>query len=219
MNSPSFPPSSYLFLYSTDYRRTFSREVPIQFIGVWDTVASVGSIFPRNLPFASNNYITKTFRHAVSLDEHRAKFRSNLWHREVVHDSTDISAAPSAATNAPGAFRRGWNAIVKFFVGVTPEEELWERSNAKEEAEHTPTDVKEVHFSGCVCGSLAVRGLFADSDVTWVALRCWRRERRGSYEIRHVKHSTPMDDQRDVSCRCGHPMEHCRARSETDSTS
>lgn len=39
-----------------------------------DTVNSVG-IFPHRLPFTTSNKLIKTFRHAVSLDERRAKFK------------------------------------------------------------------------------------------------------------------------------------------------
>lgn len=39
-----------------------------------DTVNSVG-IFPNRLPFTTSNKLIKTFRHAVSLDERRAKFK------------------------------------------------------------------------------------------------------------------------------------------------
>lgn len=38
---------------------------------IWlrDTVASVGVIMGRSLPFVSTNRLIKTFRHALSLDE------------------------------------------------------------------------------------------------------------------------------------------------------
>lgn len=45
-----------------------------------DTVDSVG-IIPKRLPFSTSNTIVKTFRHAVALDERRAKFKANLWNR------------------------------------------------------------------------------------------------------------------------------------------
>jgi uncharacterized protein (DUF2235 family) len=45
-----------------------------------DTVDSVGFI-PKRLPFTTSNTIVRTFRHAVSLDERRAKFKMNLWNR------------------------------------------------------------------------------------------------------------------------------------------
>ncbi|KAG8926343.1 hypothetical protein FRC00_003011 [Tulasnella sp. 408] len=68
------------------FKSTFSRDVEIEFLGVWDTVGSVG-MFSRHLPFTASNTIVRTFRHALALDEHRAKFRPNPWHR----------VAPSAA--------------------------------------------------------------------------------------------------------------------------
>lgn len=41
---------------------------------------SVGLV-PKRLPFTTSNTIVRTFRHAVSLDERRAKFKANLWNR------------------------------------------------------------------------------------------------------------------------------------------
>ena len=43
-----------------------------------DTVDSVGFI-PKRLPFTTSNNIVRTFRHAVSLDERRSKFKIDLW--------------------------------------------------------------------------------------------------------------------------------------------
>ena len=39
---------------------------------------SVG-IIPRHLPFTSSNASVSYFRHAISLDERRAKFKLNYW--------------------------------------------------------------------------------------------------------------------------------------------
>ena len=52
-----------------------------------DTVNSVGLI-PRRLPFTTSNTIVRTFRHAVSLDERRAKFKANLWNRPKEDEKT-----------------------------------------------------------------------------------------------------------------------------------
>ncbi|KAI0642187.1 hypothetical protein C8Q79DRAFT_1013487 [Trametes meyenii] len=65
---------------STVFKKAFSVDVNIDFIGVWDTVCSVG-IIPRRLPFTASNTAIRTFRHALSLDERRAKFRANHYHR------------------------------------------------------------------------------------------------------------------------------------------
>ena len=62
------------------------KPVPIEFIGVWDTVASV--IVPRleqlslslqTLRFTRTNPSVKTFRQAMAIDERRRMFRLNQW--------------------------------------------------------------------------------------------------------------------------------------------
>jgi hypothetical protein len=45
-----------------------------------DTVCSVGFI-PRQLPFTASNTTVRFFRHALALDERRATFLVNPWHR------------------------------------------------------------------------------------------------------------------------------------------
>jgi len=51
------------------------------FVGVWDTVSSVGWIEnPVRLPYTSSNPDISIGRHAVAIDERRAFFRTNLWH-------------------------------------------------------------------------------------------------------------------------------------------
>ncbi|THH01373.1 hypothetical protein EW026_g1303 [Hermanssonia centrifuga] len=63
---------------TSKFRETFSMDVPIEFLGVWDTVSSVG-IIGRSLPFTMQCRTLKTFRHAISADERRAKFKPNLF--------------------------------------------------------------------------------------------------------------------------------------------
>jgi uncharacterized protein (DUF2235 family) len=51
------------------------------FVGVWDTVSSVGWIEnPVRLPYTSDNPDISIGRHAIAIDERRAFFRTNLWH-------------------------------------------------------------------------------------------------------------------------------------------
>ncbi|RDX42985.1 hypothetical protein OH76DRAFT_1546730 [Lentinus brumalis] len=65
---------------STAFKKAFSIDVDIEFIGVWDTVCSVGLI-PQRLPFTTSCTAIRTFRHALSLDERRAKFKANHYNR------------------------------------------------------------------------------------------------------------------------------------------
>ncbi|PVF92197.1 hypothetical protein CPB86DRAFT_819847 [Serendipita vermifera] len=61
------------------YKKTFCKEVTIDMLGVWDTVGSVGYIWPQALlPYISNRSV-RVFRHAISIDEHRKRFGVELW--------------------------------------------------------------------------------------------------------------------------------------------
>ncbi|KAF8330812.1 uncharacterized protein EI90DRAFT_3124026 [Cantharellus anzutake] len=62
-----------------NYKRDFCRAVTVDFLGVWDTVASVGILVSRALPFSQSNSSVKVFRHALALDERRAKFIPSPW--------------------------------------------------------------------------------------------------------------------------------------------
>jgi uncharacterized protein (DUF2235 family) len=65
-----------------DFKQTFSRECKPHFVGVWDTVSSVGWVY-NAVRFAytnaSSNPDLRKVRHAVSIDERRAFFRQNLF--------------------------------------------------------------------------------------------------------------------------------------------
>ncbi|KAJ7887037.1 hypothetical protein B0H14DRAFT_3127703, partial [Mycena olivaceomarginata] len=64
------------------FKQAFCRQVPIhiEFIGVWDTVSSVGD--KKSFGFTANNLLVKTVRHAVALDERRVKFKPNCWGKQ-----------------------------------------------------------------------------------------------------------------------------------------
>ncbi len=70
------------FALAADFKRTFCRECKPHFVGVWDTVSSVGWVynvahFPGTK--ATHNADLHFVRHAVSIDERRAFFRQNLF--------------------------------------------------------------------------------------------------------------------------------------------
>jgi hypothetical protein len=63
------------------FKETFShRDFKIHFVGVWDTVSSVGWITtPLRLFNLAENSTVLRGRHAISIDEHRCFFQDNLW--------------------------------------------------------------------------------------------------------------------------------------------
>lgn len=100
----------------------------IDFVGVFDTVSSVGML-GKKLPFASTNYGIRIFRHAMALDEHRARFKVAHWTKSPVDDDDDASSTPS--------WRKKQKRLIKGHG------QQWK------EVEDVETDVKEVWFSGC----------------------------------------------------------------------
>src|SRR5712692_840860 len=77
------------FEIAAGFRTTFSVPCPPFFLGLWDTVSSVGWILDPihtkggHLPFTATLPDVSVLRHAVSIDERRAFFRQNLIHEPV----------------------------------------------------------------------------------------------------------------------------------------
>ena len=64
-----------------EFRAHYGRtQCSSYFVGVWDTVSSVGWIDnPLHLPYSADNGDIEIGRHAIAIDERRAFFRTNLW--------------------------------------------------------------------------------------------------------------------------------------------
>jgi uncharacterized protein (DUF2235 family) len=82
------------------FRRTFARQVPgggdqrrfpVHFLGIWDTVSSVGWVWdPASFPYTVTNPSISIVRHAVSVDERRSFFRQNLMHEAEGQDLREL---------------------------------------------------------------------------------------------------------------------------------
>lgn len=65
-----------LFELANSFRSRFSREVEIEFIGIWDTVVAAGGLisYYKNFPYSRSLGIAKTIRHAIAIDEKRKHY-------------------------------------------------------------------------------------------------------------------------------------------------
>ena len=77
--------ASYIYLQEKDeatqkgFRETFARPCPVFFLGVWDTVSALSSLYPRpKLDGVLSKGLTHAF-HAVAIDERRLQFPPNLF--------------------------------------------------------------------------------------------------------------------------------------------
>ncbi|KAJ4479368.1 hypothetical protein J3R30DRAFT_3883877, partial [Lentinula aciculospora] len=184
---------------SNAFKEAFCIDVTIDFLGVWDTVDSVGLI-PKRLPFTTSNTIVRTFRHAISLDERRAKFKPNLWN--LPHSRTEHSQdlPPSRPTYSGFSYRssaksraRQLSRSPKKRLSPLPPSIEWESSEDNklsdfeerfslhsESDNPTPTDVQEVWFAGCHCdvggGSVknSTRHSLARISLRWMIRECFK---------------------------------------------
>jgi uncharacterized protein (DUF2235 family) len=83
------PGSDARFALFDQFKATFSVPCKPYFVGLWDTVSSVGWIEnPLTLPYTAYDPDIHIGRHAVSLDERRAFFRQNMWREPRVRDGS-----------------------------------------------------------------------------------------------------------------------------------
>lgn len=140
----------------------------LSLVSTRDTVDSVG-IIPKRLPFTTSNTIIRTFRHAVSLDERRVKFKANLWNRPTDqekklgldaalshHDEGGQHEQGSSSRSKKedhGQHLRLKNHGANFLTLVSDEDGALDRFESMYGSPNKETtDVEEVWFSGCHCG-------------------------------------------------------------------
>jgi uncharacterized protein (DUF2235 family) len=95
------------------FRWTFARPVPdtgdsrrfkVHFLGVWDTVSSVGWVWePLSFPYSTRNPGIEVVRHAVAVDERRSFFRQNLM-RQADHQDFQELWFPGVHSDVGGGY-------------------------------------------------------------------------------------------------------------------
>lgn len=184
------------------FKQTYCQEVKIEFLGVWDTVASVGVFIKRTLPFTNSNRSIKTFRHALALDERRTKFQPNYYHRpscESVVADTSIPRHPrQEGSNSDASTLNGEVAQWQFFGRMPSKSNKLRKPNpnaqveqamdsdetvhqrvevpsAEDKPDDGPVDdVLEVWFAGCHSGTLR-SSMLSIADSLTTNHRRWRR--------------------------------------------
>ncbi|KAH9891558.1 hypothetical protein C8Q73DRAFT_650292 [Cubamyces lactineus] len=159
------------------FKQTFCRSVEIEFVGVWETVSSVGVLMTRTLPFTTANTTVKTFRHALALDEHRVRFLPNFYHRATPAENEARTASQHTSMNVKEWKRKSAKSLlprwlkasrrsavkvakaklqqdraredVREGIVPTPASPLHLAENALGNKIEGGTDVLEVWFAGC----------------------------------------------------------------------
>ncbi|KAH9854307.1 hypothetical protein C2E23DRAFT_883906 [Lenzites betulinus] len=168
---------------SNAFKKAFSIDVDIDFIGVWDTVSSVG-IIPHTLPFTSSNTAIRVFRHALSLDEHRSRFQANLYQHPTQNQAArgtkpgdmpkrDIEYATRVGVRQPPTHERTTSEYQK----QRAQERAFDNGDASSDGS---TNVLEVWFAGCHCdvggGSVddSTPHTLARIPLRWMIRECFK---------------------------------------------
>ncbi|KAF8644105.1 hypothetical protein AX16_008690 [Volvariella volvacea WC 439] len=173
------------------FKKTFSIDVGIEFVGLWDTVNSVG-LYPKRLPFTTSNNIVNTYRHALALDEHRAKFRPKQWRKrppeEALKSTTDQTIQSFFVQKPHQRFSSG-QTVVQDETGQYDRDRL--RAMEMRYGGRDPTketNAKEVWFSGCHCdvggGSVPNRtkNSLARIPLRWMIRECFKTDTGITFE-------------------------------------
>lgn len=95
------------FAKAAEVRSFFAtRDCKPHFVGVWDTVSSVGLLSPTRIPYTAKNDHIAVGRHALALDERRVFFNRNLWQQD-----------PTAPPVGPHDIKEVWFAGVHSDIG------------------------------------------------------------------------------------------------------
>jgi uncharacterized protein (DUF2235 family) len=183
---------------SLEFKRTFCMDVSVHFVGVFDSVASVG-FFPRKLPLSSTpNNKARYFRHALALDERRAKFKACRFQRKTTTDAkAHWETVAEVHEDAGGLVRRQSTLSSRSGVHSPTNGSLSRRVSVSDQngtADSTPfplrgrqktdelpneTDVLEVWFVGQhadVGGGAAkneVRHKLSQTPLRWMIRQCF----------------------------------------------
>ncbi len=110
-------------------------------------------LIPRRLPFTTSNTVVRTFRHAVALDERRAKLKANLWNKPLPHEENlGLSKSPkvdaSKVQHKKTTGDSDQSEKHSSFIRISEEEhELTQLERQYSELQGKPTDIEEVWFA------------------------------------------------------------------------
>lgn len=169
----------YCLLYHIRTTRDLADSTQVHFIGVFDSVASVGFI-PRTLPLSSTPKNKPAyFRHAMALDERRAKFKVARYQRR---DRIIDPAQQQHHHSLAAAHEQPEGPVRTFSADLGVDKLTPDDSNPYTAHETKPvqdTNILEVWFAGChadVGGGAVgndVRHKLSQIPLRWMLRQCF----------------------------------------------
>ncbi len=143
----------------THFKETFSQECKTHFLGLWDTVSSVGwFVSIVKFPSTADNSDLNIVRHAMSIDERRAFFRQNLFDSPREHQDfqqlwfagvhSDVGGGYSPVVSGLSNIALWWMVEQAGNNGLLINSEAKERMLASEQKEPYPKEVVNKSLKG-----------------------------------------------------------------------
>ncbi|THG97980.1 hypothetical protein EW026_g4130 [Hermanssonia centrifuga] len=168
------------------YKRANCREVDIDFLGVWDTVASVG-LLPQYLPHVHDNDAILQLRHAIALDEHRVKFIPQF----CVDPKPENLKEKKAKEETP--FKVSDHIAESPQTMFPPVNSPTKESTKREEERRRIREIKEVWFTGVHCdvGGGAVKNKetvkLSGISLRWMIRECFECNTRIVFDAKALR--------------------------------
>lgn len=129
---------------AADFSRSFCRQgIEIHFMGLFDTVNSVGLLRDRMFPYTSKSNRVNHVRHAISVDERRGKFKQVMFQPfRYFPNLTDLDYQDFDCDNDPTLHASSRHGFTEFFSNI------FGKPLSKKEPNCNCNDIKEVWFPG-----------------------------------------------------------------------
>lgn len=111
-------------------------------------------MLPRTLPFPGTNHMVSIFRHAMSLDEHRAAFQVQPWQRSIMNKDK-VDELREKGRKRIGLMRTAFGLVgdtAKTGTSLIPPASNGDADAVIPLGKGKGTDCKEVYFPGCHTG-------------------------------------------------------------------
>ncbi|MFK5984028.1 MAG: DUF2235 domain-containing protein [Pseudomonadota bacterium] len=136
------------------FKSSFGRNVKIDFLGLWDSVSTIGWIYnPVFLPYTTNNKSVHIVRHALAIDEKRSFFKEMRWGKSY-KDKQNIKEVwfPGVHSDVGGGYSEKESGLAKISLEWMIKEAVGPNAGDRENPQQFGLKIKQGKFDRYVFG-------------------------------------------------------------------
>ncbi|EGW31621.1 uncharacterized protein SPAPADRAFT_155049 [Spathaspora passalidarum NRRL Y-27907] len=106
--------------FAQEFKKTFSRnDIRIHFMGLWDSVNSVGTLRDQSFPYTTRSSNVDHIRHAVSIDERRSRMKQQLFNSNDSDSDSSCSTCETTSTYNSDSSLKSISDLILSLIGRT----------------------------------------------------------------------------------------------------